>query len=289
MISFPTSFTVISDEVSQDPIAVAAFARRHGLGGIELRSMFGRAFRDLTKSDISEIAQVLADEGLRVFGCATPVFKCPLQDVAQRAEHRDVFLRSVEVAGALDCPLLRVFTFLRAADRTTDADLNRAGEGVRALAELAPATIKIGVENEASCLMGTAAECATFFREAGDPRLSLIWDPCNVLYVPGYTGAATADFSTISRWVSHIHVKDAVRKPAGPEACVVGEGDVGWADHFRAIDASGYDQKLSLETHWRMKALARDALHLPAGFGFSAGGEAASAACFHAIAQRFNS
>ena len=88
MIPYPQSFTFISDEVSQDPLVVAAFARRHGLVCIELRSMFGRSFRDLTRADVTDIARIMADQGLKVFGCATPVFKCPLEDAAQRAEHR---------------------------------------------------------------------------------------------------------------------------------------------------------------------------------------------------------
>jgi hypothetical protein len=44
MLSYPASFTFISDEVSQDPAAVVAFALKHGFGGFELRSMCGRHF-----------------------------------------------------------------------------------------------------------------------------------------------------------------------------------------------------------------------------------------------------
>ena len=113
MISFPASLTFISDEVSQDPRVVVAFAQRHGFNAIELRSMFGRAFRDLTPNDVSELARILADAGLQVVGCSTPVFKCQLDDAAQRREHVEVFRRSVDVAVALGAPLLRVFAFLR--------------------------------------------------------------------------------------------------------------------------------------------------------------------------------
>ncbi|MGH7945196.1 MAG: hypothetical protein ACREF9_09325 [Opitutaceae bacterium] len=38
---------------------------------------------------------------------------------------------------------------------------------------------------------------------------------------------------------------------------------------------------LSLETHWRVNAIAEEKLHLPAGYDFSNGGEEASRICLH--------
>jgi sugar phosphate isomerase/epimerase len=285
MISYPASCTFISDEVSQDPVAVAAFARRHGFSGVELRSMFGRSFRDLTRADVAEISRILQAHGLRVFGCATPVFKCPLGDTVQTAEHGEIFRRSVEVAVALNAPLLRVFTFLRGARPTDDSELARAASGINGLLEFLPTGMRIGVENEASCLMATGAETERFLQNGADDRLTIVWDPCNVLYVPGYNGAATEAFPRIAPRVSHIHVKDAARTASGLEARKLGDGDTGWPAHLAEIARSGYRGLLSLETHWRVKTLEASALHLPGGFGFSEGGEAASEACVVALRE----
>ena len=283
MISYPGSFMFISDEVSQDPVVVAAFARRHGFAGIELRSMFGRSFRDLTRADVAEIARIMTDQGLRVLGCATPVFKCALEDAAQRAEHAEIFRRSVEIGVALGAPLLRVFTFLREPRAPTDSELAQAAAHINQLLAHCPAEMKIGVENEASCLMGTGVETERFLRSGADDRLTLIWDPCNVLYVPGFSGAATEGFSRIAGRVSHVHIKDATRTAGGVETRKMGEGQTGWRKHFGEIDHSGYRGRYALETHWRQRTLDSAALHLPGGFGFSAGGEPASEACLEAI------
>jgi sugar phosphate isomerase/epimerase len=283
MISYPASSTFISDEVSQDPVVVAAFARRHGLGGIELCSMFGRAFRELTAADIIEIARIMSDNGLRILGCATPVFKCPLGDETQLAEHENLFRRSVDVAAALNCSQLRVFTFLRKADRSADFDLQQAGDHVAALVEHCLPGMTIGVENEASCLMATGEEAGRFFVPLWSRRLNLLWDPCNVLYVPGYHGGATAGFSLVASRIGHIHMKDAAMSAGGLVACKMGEGEVDWPNHFKEISAAGYKGSLSLETHWRIQTLDRNALHLPSGYGFSAGGEFASEACLEVI------
>src|SRR5258706_133406 len=115
-MKFPDSFTFISDEVSQDLAVLRAFVREFQLPGIELRSFAGRAFKDLTREDVAVIAAAARDEGWRIFGCSTPVFKCGIDDTAAIAEHREIFKRSLDVARTLNCDLLRVFTFLRQPD-----------------------------------------------------------------------------------------------------------------------------------------------------------------------------
>ena len=54
-MKFPAAYTVISDEVSQDLAVVRAFVREFQLPGIELRSLNGRAFKDLTREDVAAV------------------------------------------------------------------------------------------------------------------------------------------------------------------------------------------------------------------------------------------
>lgn len=275
--------SVISDEVSQDPAVVARFVRDHGLAGFELRSMFGRAFKDLTARDVAEIRALAVGEGWRIHGCATPVFKCELDDAAAVKENMDVFRRSLDVARELQCGLVRVFTFLRRPGTVSNVAVERIALHLTALADLAAsAGVRIGIENESSCRIGSGAELLRLSEVLVHPAAGWIWDPCNVLYVPGARGPATSGFSGFMGRIVHVHVKDAVRTPDGDSPArptPVGEGDVGWRDHLGEIRRSGYAGLLSLETHWRRKELGKELLHLPAGDAFSAGGDEASRIC----------
>src|SRR3954470_21318155 len=102
-MTFPQNFTILSDEVSQDLPVIRAFVREFKLPGIELRSFSGRAFKDLTRDDVTLIADTARDEGWKIFGCSTPVFKCALDDAAAIREHREIFQRSLEAARSLAC------------------------------------------------------------------------------------------------------------------------------------------------------------------------------------------
>jgi sugar phosphate isomerase/epimerase len=290
-MNFPANFTVISDEVSQDLPVLIRFVKEFNLPGLELRSMFGRAFKDLTPADLAEIKRTARGEGWKIFGCSTPVFKCELDDAAAVRAHLDEFKRSLGVALELDCDLVRVFTFLRRSPADNAALLPRVVEHLQQLAQLAAGTsVRIGIENEHSCIIGTGLEAALIIAELPDPRFGLVWDPCNVLYVPGAPGDPTAGFAAFSSRLHHIHVKDARRivpKPGGYPAVAapVGLGDIGWRAHLAAIQRSGYQGNFSLETHWRVIQIAEADLHLPAGYGFSRGGEEASRVCLHNLRE----
>lgn len=290
-MNFPANFTVISDEVSQDLPVLIRFVQEFNLPGLELRSMFGRAFKDLTPADLAEIKRTARGEGWKIFGCSTPVFKCDLDDATAVRAHVDEFKRSLGVALELDCDLVRVFTFLRRSPADNAALLPRVVERLQELAQLAAGTsVRIGIENEHSCIIGTGLEAAVIIAQLPDPRFGLVWDPCNVLYVPGAPDEPTAGFAAFCSRLHHIHVKDARRvvpKPGGYPAVAapVGLGDIGWRAHLAAIQRSGYQGNFSLETHWRVIQIAEADLHLPAGYGFSRGGEEASRVCLHNLRE----
>jgi sugar phosphate isomerase/epimerase len=279
--------TVITDEISQNPAVVAKFVRDFDLGGIELRSMFGKAFKDLTRADVAEVRAIAAGEGWKIHGCAPPVFKCELDDSASVLEHVEIFRRSLETALELQCGLVRVFTFLRRPEPMTKKVVERIGSHLAQLADLAASSgVRLGIENESSCMIGSGAEMLRLAESFTHPAVGWIWDPCNVLYVPGEDGPPTAEYAKLSGSIIHIHVKDAVLTPGGSSLArptPVGDGDVGWAQHLKTIRSSGYRGLLSLETHWRKKELDKELLHLPAGDAFSAGGDEASRICMRRL------
>ncbi|HWA88178.1 MAG TPA: sugar phosphate isomerase/epimerase family protein [Opitutus sp.] len=284
-MNFPGSVTIISDEISQDLPEIVRFTHEFGLKGIELRSMFGRAFKDLTPADIASIRRTADAEGWKILGCASPVFKCELDDAAAVEAHVDIFKRSVEVARELNCDLVRVFTFLRQPGDERGGRIARIAAQLERLREIAAgARVRVGVENEHSCAVATSRELAALFARLPDPRFGIVWDPCNVLYLPHAPSEAPGAFAALAAHVFHLHLKDAVRSPAAPGGALamampVGLGDVGWRGHLAAIRRSGYRGMLSVETHWRTEQLDEKSLHLPAGDAFSKGGLEASRTC----------
>ncbi len=275
--------SILSDEVSQDLGDVIRFAQEFGLDGIELRSLGGKAFRDLSLGEIREVRLRCEAAGLLISGCATPVFKCEVDSASQIAEHLELFRRAAEMAHELRCSLLRVFTFLRRSPASTADELRRAADAFSPLVEVARAAgVKIGVENEASCIAGSGREMREFLGHlSGAEEVGVVWDPCNVLFLEHAQRPFPEDYAAVAERVVHVHVKDARREHGAPaQSCVeLGQGELDWAGQFTALRRRGYRGWITLETHWRAAALDPASQHLPAGHAFSAGAEAASRIC----------
>lgn len=275
---------IITDEVSQDLDTVIRFAQEFKLDGIEVRSLFGRAFKDLTESDLSDIATAASDAGFAIAGAASPVFKCNLDSDKEIAEHIELFKRSVEAAQVLGTDIVRVFAFLRRSHPATSDDLKRAASHFPKLLDIVRGTnIRVGLENEASCIVASGPETKEFLSHLPqDPQLTVVWDPCNVLYIPGANDPVKDDFPVIADRVGHVHFKDARRPTSGepaPTCLELGTGQIDFPAQIKALKDRGYNSWIALETHWRTVPLDAETQHLPAGYGFSANAEPASRIC----------
>jgi sugar phosphate isomerase/epimerase len=280
---FRPKLAILTDEVSQDLDDVIRFAKEFRLDGLVLRSLFGRAFKDLTQGDIALVKDKCGEAGLKIAGCATPVFKCDLDSPGDIDAHVEMFRRAVQTAVELGTDVVRVFTFLRRSNPATSDDLKRAaGHFTRLLEAVRGTNVRVGVENEASCIVATGEETREFLSHLPcDPQLGVVWDPCNVLYVDGTTDPVLEDFELIRDRVIHVHLKDASRgNGKAALSCVeLGAGSVNFPAQIAALRELDYSGWITLETHWRQVALDADVQHLPAGYVFSAGGEAASRVC----------
>lgn len=284
MNAFHNPLAILTDEVSQELDDVIRFAKEFHLDGFELRSLFGKACKDLSRTDIELIAQKARDNGLRIAGLASPVFKCSIDQPSEIAAHRDLFRAAVESAVTLDTDVVRIFSFLRKGELSEPDEVRRAADQIAPLLEEVKGTgVRIGLENEATTIVGTGTETRVFLDHLRpDPQLlGVVWDPCNILYINSQTDPVTDDFPRIAGEVIHVHIKDARREADGKAVtCVeLGQGDLDFPRHFRDLRERNYTGWITLETHWRMQKLSAEDQHLPAGYAFSANAEEPSRIC----------
>jgi len=281
---------VISDEISQDFETVARVAKEFGLEGIEIRSVNDKPPHRLDADDIAHIRRVASEAGLTICGIATPFYKCDMDNAEERREHLDILRRCATLAHALGTNLLRCFAFWN-----TGRTLERWNEILDAFEE--PLRIAdeegviLGMENESSTSLSTAALTRRFVEEIGRPNVRAIWDPANELYAEDGMTPYPDAYAVIQPVMIHGHMKDGAPNAEGKmESVPVGEGLIDWRGQFRAYLEDGYRGYLSLETHWRpKKALAEELVHRPGGAAFSESGEEATRYCLTKIREMLES
>jgi sugar phosphate isomerase/epimerase len=231
--------------------------------------------------------RILRDAGFSVPCIAAPFLKCDLGDAEQYAAHLDILRRCIQLAHAFDCKIIRGFTFWRtgAPESVWQQLLDAYDEPIR-ICEAEG--VYIGIENEASTHIGSAAEAERMYKDLASDRVRAIWDPANEVYAEGGELPFPNAFERMKPYMIHMHIKDAVLDPAheGGARCVP-VGDGGYIDYpaqFQALIDMGYEGACSLETHWRPDAeLDEETMNKPGGAAFSAGGEVASRICFDKI------
>lgn len=260
MAHFPVA--VITDEFTQDFEHMCQTAVELDIPALEVRTVWDRNIVDLTDAQVKELKRLADDHGRTICGLASPVFKCvhPQGGPIDERFHQDAFKashgfddqlgildRALEIAGVLEAPMIRVFSFWRT---TEPLALRAAIEDSlgKAVAAAAPHGVKIGLENEHACNLSTGEEVKPVLDAIQRPELGLVWDPANSS-VSGFQGYPDDYRKAPIDRIIHVHAKDGFFVD-GMDWGVIGEGSVGWAEQLSALVEDGYDGMVSVETHW---------------------------------------
>ncbi len=281
---------IITDEVSQDLDQVLAFAREFSLDGLEIRSLWNKLPHELTDEEAARIKEGAAEAGLAICGVATPVLKCDVEKDGEIPGQVDCLRKSLRRAEEWGAPMIRTFTGWRTKE--PQKVFPRAVEVYREhlLPVIEGSSVFLGVENEFSTNVATGAESREFLSLLDSPRAKLVWDPCNILYLPDFSDPFEENFPAVRDLIGHVHVKDAVRtdgkKEAPAESVALGDGGARLLDNLKALHADGYRGWISLETHWRLQQqLDEGVTRSPKGESFSSGAEPASRECMKRLKQ----
>ena len=222
-------------------------AREYGFAGVELRAL-GGGLNLLARPEFAHEAVEGTRRSLEVRGlsvcCVDTSCVFHDRDAEERRRQVETAVRHCELAAALGSPLIRVFPDKIQTGATRDETRGFVAESLRAIAERAPASVRVGLETHGD--FAAAYETVEIVRRAGHPNVSIIWDVANSL-------AAGSDVEEAARAVAphlaHVHLRDA-RPVEGREhwlPVLAGRGLVPFDTAFDALRSIGYEGFVSFE------------------------------------------
>src|SRR5436309_7170880 len=275
---------VISDEFSQDFEEALKTMKQFGLEWVEIRTVWGAYNTEASPSQVQRIKELLSKYQFRVSVVDTALYKCNLpgtenvvkeKDAYPYAQQMDLLNRALDRAQALGTDKLRVFAFWRVTD--PERHYPRIAEELTRAAEVADkAKMRLALEDEGSCNVGSGHELAAMLKLVPAANLGANWDVGNGYWngeVSFPTGYAALDKKRI--W--HMHLKDvrcgaraaaqekaeAFRKKGARvtesskcQTAIVGAGQVDLAGQFRALARDGYDGTMSLEPEYEAPGIS---------------------------------
>ena len=220
----------------EDLNTTAAFLAKAGFDGVELKG-------DLQLYQPAEVARILGDHGLSVLSMTPEDVDLPHPDPKVRAEAVDYYLRLLDLAAALDAPLISC----HGAVGRIRALANPAEEyghfvaGVRRIAERA-AQLQLRVAMEVlnryeSHLLNTAAQALRFVQEVGAPNVGVLLDAYHMNIEEADPVGAVMQ---AGRRLFVFHAADSNRQ-------AVGRGHTDFLALVRALRRIGFDGDVVVE------------------------------------------
>jgi sugar phosphate isomerase/epimerase len=248
--------SAITDEIARSPEMAIEFCREYGLKWVELRGVpkpsgeRNREYFQLPEEELKLAARQFSDAGLGVSFLNTSMLKFWLpgtepanpkarQDPARFERRKDELAKAAAAAHILGTDKVRIFTFWRVKDTNTVS--TRIAELIEELAESAAKyKIKLLIENEGACNVGSAGELAAMMKQIRSKQVGINWDPLNaehskeVAFPDGYQLLPASKI-----WNVQIKGKSILQ----------GSEWMDWAAIFRRLDKDGYRGHVGLETH----------------------------------------
>lgn len=255
--------SAISDEVAKTPADALVFAEKYGLKWLELRDVpSGKIhYARLPEADLKAAAKEFQDHGIRISFLNTGYFKFALpgtEPVRRRPETPEArekrlarekvdfdrrsedIKQGIHAAQILGVDKMRVFTFSRVEDPSKVEQ--RVADVLGELALIAEKeNVRLLVENEASCNVGTSAELASMLKLIPNKNVGLNWDPQNALplkEVPFPNGYALLPKKRI--WNVQAKGKGLLDE----------QQRLDWAAIIHELEKDNYPGQVGLETHY---------------------------------------
>lgn len=279
--------SIVTDELSSDLETALELARSLHVDAVEIRGVGEGRYPDVTPLMRVRVPELVSHWGLPVVAISPGLFKIPhadedvrrvlrwedaallrlrtevMREVARHVE--ELLPASLAACQEVGAQVLVCFSFDRPTDASgDDAIPSEVVEILRhAAGEAAASGIQLAVEVEAGCWCSDSSSGRRLIDALGDTPAGLNWDPANA-FRAGEDDPCVSGYARVAPFVRHVHFKDARTNAFGQRVFVV-DGELDWAAQIAALQTSGYDGAISIETHQmpkiEMSRRARQRLH----------------------------
>ncbi len=229
-----------SDEASPTIDGQIRALKRNGLNGMEIRGTDQGNVSSISVSYAKEILKKLKDQDLCVWSIGSPIGKIDIEK-DDFAKHMDLLRHTLEIADAMECRNLRMFSFYIPSDKDPSLYRNEVIDRLSLMEEEGrKAGIALCHENEKGIYGSVALRCEEILNAV--PGLKSIFDPANYIQCGQDIPAA---WELLGKRTYYMHIKDAL-----PDGSVVpaGKGIGCLKDLLRDFSQNG-GENVTIEPH----------------------------------------
>lgn len=235
----------LPEAVSSEVIRALA---KMGSQGVELVVDESHNSPEILLERRQELSALVTELGLEIPSVASALFwryNLASQDEALRQRGLEVIRAGCQVASAFGAPVFLVVAGLQEPGTEYARTYETALASLRQAAEYAAGQgVIIGVENVPSNFLCSPGEYARFIADVGHPSVQAYLDFGNGAAIG--SGYPENWISAVRGCTAKVHAKDYDQELKAFVCC--GQGDLNWESVFSALNDTGYDGYLLVET-----------------------------------------
>ncbi len=219
------------------------FAQYHGFAAIELRGLEGKldlpANPIFAADRIEQTKKEIRAANLKI-ACVSSSAQMYVEDPAKRATQLSDARRFIDLASALEAPLVRVFGGKADSDKSPapdDATKARVAAGLRELGEYAgPRKVTVIIESHDH--FTASATLKNVLEAASSEHVGLLWDAHHTFA----TSHEEPEFTVknLGSWIRHTHLKDSTGEGEDRKYVLTGRGNVPIHRQIETLRSIGY-------------------------------------------------
>lgn len=236
-----------ADEISAELDEQLDILKSEGISYIELRGVWGKNVLDFTDDDLLQIKQKISEYGIGIAVIGSPIGKVNITDDFD--SHLDRFMTAVKTAHYFDAKMVRIFSFFIPKQDNPAIHRDEVMRRLNIMASIAEKEdILLVHENESNIYGDTAERNLDIIESIGSESLMACFDPAN--YICEDEIPFPDAYNMVSKYIKHVHIKDAVKENGIFQVKPAGEGNGKIEEILKDLKNRKYVGFISLEPHF---------------------------------------
>ncbi len=242
MIKLSTMSSVCPDWTLDE---VFAGMKRHGYKGFEPRVEWNHSCGialELSAVERKEMVRRFSDEDLELCCIATGV-QMAAEDISVRSGQIEDLRRYIDLAGDLNCPLLRTFGGIWSHDKEIKVMVDYVVEGYSQVLDQARDR-KVTVLLETHDHWSNSVTVRAVLEQANHPNLRALWD---IMHPQRVFERTTESFEVLKPYIAHTHAHDGTFVEGRMTTLPLGEGIFDHLVPLQLLSAANFEGFFSVE------------------------------------------
>lgn len=232
-------------EIDEDLQMALRIGTEWGIRKFELRTVWEKRTPRFEEEETAKLLSLVKQYGVQVVAISPSVFRSEYSD-DEAAESLEILDRSFDLAEALECRKVVVFSFRRSENEAPDSIRDEAVEILHAAADKAQRRGMELIHEPMPNLYGdTSVNLSRLVAAVGHPCFNVNWDAAN-LCKAGDERVFPDGYNLLRSYIEHVHLKNWL-----PEEnwTTLDRGVLNWTEILAVLKRDGYDGYLTIETH----------------------------------------